>query len=215
VGVDLDGLIDGPTAERWKRAEAGQDLRRRLDVASLEPGLVGVLYVTVRSLSGVRSYQRKRGGQGTLGRVTLADATGEVDLVLWDDELRMTKDGPFRAGARVVVQGATVKAGFRGGVELSLGAAVVTVVEEADDALAGSVLGVADARVLPDGRRNAQLRLATRLGEASITVWQDVMTQAEALPAGAKVRLSPAVPHPSLPGHWLSTPTTRLDRRLE
>jgi len=206
--MDLDGLVPPETAERWRRAQAGQDLARRLEIRSLQPGDVGVLEGEVRSVSGIRTYSRKRGGQGTLGRVTLADGTGEVDLVLWDGELRLAKDGPFRPGAKVRIQGPTVRSGFRGGVELSLGAAVVTVLSEADDALAGVMVALEDLRTLSDGRRNGQLRLKSAAGEASITVWESVLDRVSALQQGTRLRLAPAVPHPSLPGHWLSTPRT-------
>src|SRR5688572_18471856 len=125
-----DDLFEPATAERLARAGAGEDVARHLQVAGLEPGDVGVLDVQVRGVSPARTYDRKRGGQGLLQRVTLADATGEVDLVLWDDETRQAKDGPFQAGAFLRLRGAAVKAGHRGGVELGLGSALVETAPE-------------------------------------------------------------------------------------
>src|SRR5687768_11761202 len=81
-------LLEPATAARLARARGGAEVANRLQVATLEPGRVGVLDAQVRAIAPSRTYDRKRGGQGLLQRVTLADATGEVDLVLWDDELR-------------------------------------------------------------------------------------------------------------------------------
>jgi hypothetical protein len=206
--LDLKGLVTPEAAERWRRARAGADLTRHLQIAFLEPGQVGVLDVQVRSVSSVRTYKRKRGGEGTMARVTLADETGEVDLVLWDDEVRHMQSGPFRRGQRLILQGPTVRPGYRSGVELSLGAASVRVVDAGEDGIAGVVVRIEGVRVLPDGRRTAQLLLDTPRGPAAVAVWQDVLDACQQVAPGSRLLLTAVVPHPSIPGNWLSTPRT-------
>src|SRR5688500_17144992 len=99
VGTPRRGAVEphlNPgTAARLAAAWAGKDLTVRLRLGDLQVGQVGVLEAEVRAVAPVRSYQRKRGGDGLLVRVTLADRSGEADLVLWDDEVRLTKDGPL------------------------------------------------------------------------------------------------------------------------
>jgi ssDNA-binding replication factor A large subunit len=116
-------MIDPATADRLRRALAGEEVERRLQVRDLAPGDAGVLDVEVVRWGPTRSYSRKRGGTGQLARLSLADATGEVEMVLWDDEVPRLRDWP--PGTRLRLRGAPVKSGWKGGVELGLGSARV------------------------------------------------------------------------------------------
>ena len=87
--MDLDGLVESATLERMRRAASGEDVRRMLRIASLRPGDVGVLRARVASVAPARTFRRKNGTEGLVGRVTFDDGTGEVDGVLWDDLNRL------------------------------------------------------------------------------------------------------------------------------
>ena len=118
-GVEPPAL-DPATGQRLAHTGEGQDTARHLTIATLEPGTFGVLVATIVQVEPVLPYRRKAGGEGLRGRLRLADSTGEVELVLWDDETAHVRDGTFAAGRRIVLRGASVKPGYRGGIELGL-----------------------------------------------------------------------------------------------
>lgn len=204
-------LLDDGVAARLARARAGEDVTRRLELGALEPGQVGVLEVQVRGVAPSRTYDRKRGGQGLLQRVTLADATGEADLVLWDDELRHAgPTGPLQHGAFLRLRGAAVKAGHRGGVELGLGSAIV---EPLADPRASSgpveLVGVLRAfgEVRPVGappalRFSMDATLETLDGTVQVVAWDQAVKQMRAVGLGTRARLAGCTPNPLLPGWW-------------
>ncbi|HUR25369.1 MAG TPA: hypothetical protein VM327_05060 [Candidatus Thermoplasmatota archaeon] len=215
------GLRDGPrddqleaaTAARLARARAGEDVANRLQVATLEPGRVGVLDVQVRAVAPSRTYDRKRGGQGLLQRVTLADATGEVDLVLWDDELRhAAPTGAFQPGAFLRLRGAAVKIGHRGGVELALGSALVEPLGTPAGAGPTELVGVLRAfgEVRPVGappalRFSMETTLETLDGRLQVVAWDEAVKQLRAAGLGVRVRIGGCARNPFLEGWWTSS----------
>lgn len=219
-----DDLLDPATAARLARARAGEDVARRLQLGRLEPGQVGVLEVQVRSIGVPRTYDRKRGGQGLLQRVTLADATGEADLVLWDEELRHAKagDGAFQHGAFLRLRGAAVKAGHRGGVELGLGSAVVEPLPAPAAAAGPGTAGVLEGtlqafgEVRPVGappamRFTMDVVMATATGRAEVAAWDDAVKRLRAVGEGRRVRITGAQPNPLLDGWWTLPPTGQVE----
>ncbi len=250
-----DELVEPAVAARISRARAGGDgvasgdvrpggppargiavgavtggEAHRLFVGALDPGAFGVLVVEVRAVSPVRTYRRKAGGEGVLARVTLADATGEVDLVLWDDEARGIKDGPFQPGRHLVLKGATVKAGHRGGVELSLGAAVVIPsIEVATQAQGPAAAGAAAAHstlegllvslsdVRPTGsppavRFQVEARLLVAGREATIVAWDGAVKALREVPLATRVHLTGLVANPLLAGWYTADRDFKIAR---
>ena len=214
-----DDQLEPATAARLAKALAGADVARRLRVADLAPGDVGILEVQVRGVSPTRTYDRKRGGQGLLQRVTLADATGEVDLVLWDDEARQAKDanGPFQPGAFLRLRGAAVKAGHRGGVELGLGSALVEALPSPPSAgrgVEGTIAAFGEVRPIgapPAMRFTMDVTLDTASGRVQVAAWDEAVKRLRAAGLGARVRMSGAVPNPLLDGWWTASgPVDRL-----
>src|SRR5688572_6749401 len=205
-----DDLLEPATAARLARARAGEDVSRRLQVATLEPGQAGVLDVQVRAIAPSRTYSRKRGGEGLLQRVTLADATGEVDLVLWDDELRHAGPaGAFQPGAFLRLRGAAVKAGHRGGVELGLGSALVEPLPAPAAGQPSVLVGVARAfgEVRPVGappalRFSMDATLETLDGPLRVVAWDQAVKQLRAAGLGVRVRIEGCVRNPFLDGWW-------------
>lgn len=213
-----EDLLEPATAARLARARAGEDVARRLQVATLEPGQVGVLDAQVRAVAPSRTYDRKRGGQGLLQRVTLADATGEVDLVLWDDELRHTgPTGAFQPGAFLRLRGAAVKAGHRGGVELGLGSALVEPLPAPTDPAPATLVGVVRAfgEVRPVGappalRFSMDTTLETLDGPLQLVAWDQAVKQLRAAGLGVRVRVEGCARNPFLDGWWTSSgPVTK------
>ncbi len=213
--MDGDGFLEPATAERLRLAQTGADVARRLRAGELVPGDVGILEVEVRGVSPVRPYRRKRGGEGLLCRVSLADASGEVELVLWDAETRLAQDGPFRTGSRLRIAGAAVRAGYRGGIELGLGSAVVESVGRGSgvSTLAGVVVDLGETRPVADGGRmrfNADVVLDGPAGVVRVVAWDEALRALRQAGRGAAVALENVSPHPALEGWFVTTPQTTL-----
>lgn len=231
----MDELLAPATADRLARFRAGEDTTRRLRVADLETDVFGVLEVQVRTLHPAKPFTSRAGRDGVLRRVTLGDASGEVDLVLWGDETRQAVDGPLTAGAWLRLRGATVKPGYREGVELHLGGCVVEALDappaEAGGAsgnvaaggvtdaprpgasvdLEGVLESLGDTRVVgepPDVRFQADATLATDDGPVQVVLWDDAVKAARSVLPGIRVRISGADAHPSLEGWFLADGAT-------
>lgn len=199
----MDGLL-GPAVA----ARLGSPRPRRSTVAQLEVGAFGVLDAVVDQVHPSRVFQRKRGGEGMLCRVTLSDATGTIDLVLWDDEIRLTHEGPLVPGGHVRLRGATVKAGYRGGIELGLGSAVVEPMDMPGppNMLAGVLRELGATQVVdgPDGPSfKAEAVVDTPDGPAMLVAWDDAVKALQGA-VGDEVVVPEAVPHPALPGCWIA-----------
>jgi len=209
--------LDPAVAARARAALAGRPSPRLLALGALVPGDAGIVEAQVRQVHPLRPFARARGGDGLVGRVTLGDASGEANLVLWDDETRLVQDGPFVPGARLRLQGVTVRAGRRGDCELALGAAVVTPlegVEERTEDLEGTLLAVGPARVLGDPPRvrfQADAELAVAGGTARLAVEGEALLRVRRVLPGVPVRIRAVRPHPALEGWWLATPGTRIE----
>ncbi len=197
-------LIDRATQERLDAAEAGGDPARMLEIAGLDVGDWGVLDVVVDQVHPARPFKRKRGGEGTVGRVTLRDHSGAIDMVLWDDENRLAVDGPLTHGTRLLVRGATVKAGWKGGLELGLGSAVL----EAGPApkatlLQGVLLERSEAEVVGDPPRcKVEILLDLDGEQVTVVCWDDAIKAVQG-PIGTRVALD-AQPHPALDGYYIA-----------
>ncbi len=188
-----------------------------LHLGRLEIGQIGLVEAEVRAVGVVRAYNRKRGGQGLLVRVTLADATGEADLVLWDDEVRQAQDGPLAPGSQVRLHGPVVKAGRGGGVELGLGGAEVVALPASQAptrTLQGLLLEIGDT--LPIGtppvlRFKADLLVQTRSGPVHVVAWDAAVKAALAAGLGAVIDVQGA-PNPLLDGWWTAQDITPVVR---
>lgn len=219
----MDGLLEPEVAARLANARAGGIEARDLRVADLRPGDCGVLHVTVVHVEAPRTFHRRGGGSGTLCRVALADASGEVDLVLWGEEVAKVRDGTLCPGAAVVLRGAAVKDGWKGGVELGLGSAVLEpgLVGQPDGSLVqGLVVSVGRTNIVgepPAERFNADLHLETGAGPATVVVWDALVPQAKQLQPGDHVAVAGVSAHPALDGWWVAdggaslTPSPSVD----
>lgn len=191
-------------------------MTRRLRVGALVAGDVGVLEVQVRAVAPMRTYVRKRGGEGLVQRVTVADASGEVDLVLWDDETRQAKDGPLQPGAFLRLRGVAVKAAHRGGVELGLGSALVEAVTlqgSAPATLEGTLQSLGEVRPVgnpPAVRFTMEAILRTPAGPATLVAWDAAVKVLHKARPGDQVIVEGAERNPLLDGWWTAPATARV-----
>lgn len=168
----------------------------------------GVLEVEVRATERVREFTRRDGVPGRLRRLTVADATGGVALVLWGEECDLAAgDGPLCPGAHVRLRGATVRPGYRGGVELHLGAAAIEPLPAAaGEALHGILAELGATRMVETDagtRFRADARIDTARGPRQVALWDDAVKDALAAGVGADVAIA-ARPNPALEGWFIA-----------
>lgn len=209
--LEPDHFLTPETTARLQRARAGEDVTRRLQVATLAVGSWGVLEATVVDVGRVRTFTRKRGGDGCLRRVRLSDGTGEVDLVLWGEETHLADAGPLHVRATVRLCGPEVRDGYRGGLELHLGCARIEPVQEDPDAatqeITGELVQVGEGQVVgapPDTRFKAEVVLHDGADELRMDLWDDALKEVRQLLPGAQVRIVGARAHPDLDGWYLA-----------
>jgi len=70
----------------------------------------------VRTISPVTVFQRRNGTEGKVQRVTLDDATGQITVVFWNEEIDMLND--VQVGERLEIINAKVKERIDGRLEL-------------------------------------------------------------------------------------------------
>ncbi|MEM1885487.1 MAG: DUF2240 family protein, partial [Candidatus Jordarchaeales archaeon] len=111
VAIDLDvdvreGLFEG-------RTFIGE-LSDRMEVVPVVEG-------RIKSILGVKRFERTEGKEGTMASLVIADRTGEVRLVLWGDNSRLVEKGLLHKGDIVRVVKGYVRRGIFGDIELHVG----------------------------------------------------------------------------------------------
>jgi replication factor A1 len=69
----------------------------------------------------VQTFSRNDSTQGKVARIALADETGDLKLVLWDDKTNIVETGEIKQGQILKVLHAYVRESFNGKLELHLG----------------------------------------------------------------------------------------------
>lgn len=208
------GLLESGVHTRLRQIEGGMDTGRPLLVSDLTPGMVGIIEVEVRQVMPARTYPRRRGGEGLLAKVVLGDRSGEVEMTLWDEETAQIAAGPFVPGALLRIAGATVKAGFRGGIELGLGVARVLPMAEATRGT-GMVEGVLESvgptRIVGDGPNQAfqaDAKICQDGIPRQVVLTGPLLLQVRVLALGSALRLEPVEANTAVDNWWWTTPAT-------
>jgi hypothetical protein len=189
------------------RARKADPKPRILTVAQLEPNLFGVLDVTVQTISPVKTFQRKTGGEGQLRRVTLGDQTGEVDLVLWGSDVGLVTT-EFSQGRRIRMRGPTVKAGWQGGIELAWDGCIIEDAAQAPETktIRGTLVKLGPTKVVgspPQVRFQAEVTIESDGTPLQMTLWDDAVKQLRQVLPGAPIVIIGLTAHPSLENWYL------------
>jgi len=102
----------------------GEDeaFRSEISIKDLVSGLNDVTIIgRVISVYPVQTFSRKDSSQGKVVRLILADETGDLKLVLWDDKTSLVDTGEIKQGQVLKVLHAYVRESFNGKLELHLG----------------------------------------------------------------------------------------------
>ena len=117
--AQMAGLADKETAAKLVALSMGiSDDEKKIGEVTLELSKV-VLVGKVIACSDVRAFNREDGSSGNVANLTLADETGSIRVVLWDDAADLVKVGDIVFGDSIQVSG-FVREG-RNGLEVSVG----------------------------------------------------------------------------------------------
>ena len=117
--AQMAGLADKDTAAKLVALGMGiSDDEKKIGEVTLELSKV-VLVGKVIACSDVRVFNREDGSSGNVANLTLADETGSISVVLWDDAADLIKVGEIVFGDSIQVSG-FVREG-RNGLEVSVG----------------------------------------------------------------------------------------------
>jgi replication factor A1 len=93
-----------------------------IKVKDLVSGLNDVTIIgRIISIYPVNTFSRNDSSQGKVVRLVLADETGDLKLVLWDDKTSLVETGEIKQGQILKVLHAYVRESFNGKLELHLG----------------------------------------------------------------------------------------------
>jgi replication factor A1 len=120
------GFLTRESAARAVAVELGAELsdfifKRRVSVSDLVSGLGNVTVVgRVIFVSPVQVFTRSNGQEGRLRRVFIADKTGELGVLLWDDKVEMLEKESL-IGKLIRFSHGYVRVGYYGKLELNIG----------------------------------------------------------------------------------------------
>jgi replication factor A1 len=167
----------------------------------------------VAHISEERSFTRRDGSAGRVASVLMEDETGTIRLSLWDDDVDLKKD--MEIGSILTVENGYTRLSLSA-VGLNAGqSSRITLNPEGVDVAApriedklvdikdlregqtnvyvrGRVLESADVREVETARGPAMVasfRIDDGTGEARVSVWRDLVSQAESLSQGSLVRI--------------------------
>ncbi len=116
----IDMVVNPFTGEETKGEPVDTfDVDTPKTIAEVEPGRQGFSVIArVMSISNPKLFTSRKGEDGRLANMQIADNTGEVRLVLWTENIKHLKH--ISEGDIVEISDVDCKDGFRGGKEFSL-----------------------------------------------------------------------------------------------
>ncbi|RLI19748.1 hypothetical protein DRO54_07835 [Candidatus Bathyarchaeota archaeon] len=107
LGVEIPKMIEG---------------KFEISIRNIVSGLNDVTVSgRITSIYPVQTFKRGFEKRGKLARLVLADETGEINVVLWDDNASLIEQGVLKRGQRIRISHGYARESFRGGIELHVG----------------------------------------------------------------------------------------------
>jgi replication factor A1 len=211
----MGGLTDKKTTALLVAYDMGEK-QNQMKIAQVTSETSNVVVVgKVIACSDVRTFAREDGSTGNVANLTLADETGSIRVVLWDQAADMVKVGEVLFGDTIQVSG-FVKEG-RSGLEISLGrSGSIDKVALSQDIqvrmepyyiqevrsgmsnvhVAGKVLDIQEIRnfTRKDGTagRVRNLTLGDTTGKIRVALWDDSVDKLEQIAVGDTIEISGA-----------------------
>lgn len=128
---ELKGLISDEGALFVIAKELGVDVASEnkellndieLNISDITLNMKNIVIVgRIKDIYHVNSFNKKSGETGHVGSFLLRDNTGDIRIVLWDDQVSIFKDERFEKNEIVKILNGTAKNGRNGGIEIHVG----------------------------------------------------------------------------------------------
>jgi replication factor A1 len=128
---ELKGLISDEGALFVIAKELGVDVTSEnkellneieLNISDITLNMKNIVIVgRIKEIHRVNSFNKKSGETGHVGSFLLHDNTGDIRIVLWDDQVSIFKDERFEKNEIVKISNANAKKGREGGIEIHVG----------------------------------------------------------------------------------------------
>lgn len=132
--LELSGLVSEAGALHIVAKELGVDLLekvdRRLMIKNIVPNINSLnIYGMVTRIFEPKEFQKKDGTKGKIASFILADESGSVRVVLWNDQVELSEK--LNEGMVIELSRAFSKDGYNGGAEVRIGR-TTTIAEKKD-----------------------------------------------------------------------------------
>ncbi len=84
---EAEGLLDRLAASYIAASRLGMDLASAVPVVELGGEMSATVYGVLRTAPVVTTYNRKSGKEGKMMKFVMGDATGDIDVVVWDEKM--------------------------------------------------------------------------------------------------------------------------------
>ncbi|NVM55243.1 MAG: DUF2240 family protein [Candidatus Helarchaeota archaeon] len=126
---DLGGLITDEGAACIVAKELGVEVfetttykRKRIQLKDLIVGMNAVSVIgRINTIFSIREFTQKSGQKGTVAKFLLQDPTGQIKVVLWNEQTKIITDRTLEENNIIEIKNAYVKGGFNNELELHLG----------------------------------------------------------------------------------------------
>ncbi len=128
---ELKGLISEEGALFVIAKELGVDVASEnqellndveLNISDITVNMKNIVLVgRIKNIHNVKSFNRSNGETGYVGSFVLHDNTGDIKIVLWDNQVSIFKDERFEINEIVKILNGTAKTGRYSGVEIHVG----------------------------------------------------------------------------------------------
>ncbi len=128
---ELKGLISDEGALFVIAKELGVDVTSEnkdllneieLNISDITLNMKNIVIVgRIKEIHRVNSFNKKSGETGHVGSFLLHDNTGDIRIVLWDEQVSIFKDERFEKNEIVKILNGTAKKGRDGGIEIHVG----------------------------------------------------------------------------------------------
>jgi len=103
-------LFDRLAASYIAASQLGIDLASSVPIKELRDGLSATVYGLLISEAQVNSYRRKTGKEGKMMSFTMGDATGQINVVIWDEKsIDTLLEMKIESGSKIKIANGIVK----------------------------------------------------------------------------------------------------------
>ena len=103
-------------------ASEAQDYDVELTVSDITVNMKNIVIVgRIKEIYNAKSFNKSNGETGHVGAFLLHDNTGDIRIVLWDNQVSVLKDERFERNGIVKILNGTAKNGRYGGIEIHIG----------------------------------------------------------------------------------------------